>query len=78
MQRRIRERKREKERDFDLRIELIADMLPTAMDMHKFTRIMTKDKAFENESGYKVVTAIRTFKDKERLQYLLNNKLSAV
>jgi len=48
VQRRIRERKREKERDFDLRIELIADMLPTAMDMHKFTRIMTKDKAFEN------------------------------
>jgi len=53
-------------------------MLPTAMDMHKFTRIMTKDKAFENENGYKVVTAIRTFKDKERLQYLLNNRLSAV
>ena len=59
-------------------IDLIASMQPTAMDMHKFTRIMTKDKAFEKESNYKVVTAIRTFKDKERLQYLLNNRLSAV
>lgn len=38
---------------------------------------MTKDKAFESETGYKVVTAIRTFKDKERLEYLLNNKLSS-
>jgi hypothetical protein len=53
-------------------------MLPTAMDMHKFTRIMTKDKAFENENGYKVVTAIRTFKDKERLNYLLSNRLSGI
>jgi len=53
-------------------------MQPTAMEMHKFSRIMTKDKAFEKESNYKVVTAIRTFKDKERLHYLLNNRLSAL
>ena len=51
-------------------------MLPTAIDMHKFTKIMEKDKVFESPDGFKVVTAIRTFKDKERLDYLLNNKLS--
>jgi hypothetical protein len=61
-----------------MNVQLIASMLPTAMDMHKFTRIMTKDKVFESDTGYKVVTSIRTFKDKERLDYLLNNKLSAI
>lgn len=71
-------RKQEVEKSEQQHIDLIASMQPTAMDMHKFTRIMTKDKAFEKESNYKVVTAIRTFKDKERLQYLLNNRLSAV
>lgn len=59
-------------------MDLIASMQPTAMEMHKFTRMMNQDKAFEKESNYKVVTAIRTFKDKERLHYLLNNRLSAV
>jgi len=78
VQRRIRVRKRETDRQHDLHIEFITSMLPTAMDMHKFTRIMTKDKAFENENGYKVVTAIRTFKDKERLNYLLSNRLSGI
>ncbi len=53
-------------------------MLPTAMDMHKFTKIMTKDEVFENKEGYKVVSKIRTQRDKERLDYLLNNKLSAI
>ena len=66
------------ERNEQLHIDLIASMQPTAMEMHKFTRMMNKDKAFEKESNYKVVTAIRTFKDKERLHYLLNNRLSAV
>ena len=76
VRRRIRDRRRGTERRQELEIELIASMLPTAMDMHKFTRIMTKDKAFEHESGYKIVTAIRTFKDKERLKFLLNNNLT--
>lgn len=39
---------------------------------------MQKDKVFESRNGYRVVTAIRTFKDQERLDYLLNNKLSSV
>lgn len=52
-------------------------MLPKALDMHKFTKIMTKE-VFEKQNGYKVVTAIRKNKDKERLEYLLNNKLSAI
>ena len=53
-------------------------MLPSAMEMHKFTNIMQKDQVFESPTGYKVVSAIRSFKDKERLDYLLTNKLSAV
>ena len=52
-------------------------MMPTALEMHKFTNIMQKDRALEEPRAYKVVTAIRSFKDKERLQYLLNNKLNA-
>jgi len=75
---RILKRKQDVEKNEQLHIDLIASMQPTAMEMHKFSRIMTKDKAFENESNYKVVTAIRTFKDKERLHYLLNNRLSGV
>ena len=75
---RIFKRKQDVEKNEQLHIDLIASMQPTAMEMHKFSRIMTKDKAFENESNYKVVTAIRTFKDKERLHYLLNNRLSGV
>lgn len=61
-----------------LNIQFIASMLPTATDMHKFTKIMAKDQVFENKEGFKVVTKIRTYKDKERLEYLLNNKLSDV
>jgi hypothetical protein len=38
---------------------------------------MQKDRVLEEPRAYKVVTSIRTFKDKERLQYLLNNKLKA-
>jgi tryptophanase len=75
---RILKRKQNLEKSEQLHIDLIASMQPTAMEMHKFSRIMTKDKAFEKESNYKVVTAIRTFKDKERLHYLLNNRLSGV
>lgn len=58
-------------------IKFIASMLPSAMDMHKFTNMMQKDKVLEDPRAYKVVTSIRTLKDKERLQYLLNNKLNA-
>ena len=78
VQMRILKRKQDVEKNEQLHIDLIASMQPTAMEMHKFSRIMTKDKAFEKESNYKVVTAIRTFKDKERLHYLLNNRLSGV
>jgi hypothetical protein len=53
-------------------------MLPSALDMHKFVKYMRKDKVFESTNGYKVVSNIRTHKDLERLEYLLNNELSAV
>jgi len=61
----------------DMSIKFIASMLPSAMEMHKFTNMMQKDKVLEDPRAYKVVTSIRTFKDRERLQYLLNNKLKA-
>ena len=52
-------------------------MLPSALDMHRFVRVMKKDEIFENPRGYKIVSSIRTNKDKERLEYLLNYDLSA-
>jgi len=61
----------------DLSVKFIASMMPTALEMHKFTNIMQKNRAMEEPRAYKVVTAIRSFKDKERLEYLLNNKLNA-
>jgi hypothetical protein len=38
---------------------------------------MKKDKVFESEHGYRIVSQIRRHKTKERLEFLLNNKLSA-
>jgi len=39
---------------------------------------MQKDKVFESENGYRIATKIRTYKDKDRVKYLLNNKLSGI
>lgn len=77
VRRRLKLRKREGESKQEQEVDFIASMLPTALDMHKFTRIMNKE-VFERQNGYKVVTAIRKNKDKERLEYLLNNNLSAI
>ena len=55
----------------------MASMLPTALEMHKFVRFMRKDKIFESNNGYKIVSHIRTNKDQERLEYLMNYDLSA-
>jgi len=52
-------------------------MLPSALDMHKFIKYMKRDKVFESETGFKIVSKIKTHKDKERLDYLLNYNLSA-
>ena len=53
-------------------------MLPSAMDMHRFLKQMRRDKIFEApDTGFKIVTQIRSHKDKERVEYLLNYKLSA-
>ena len=65
------------EKYHDLSVKYIASMLPTAMEMHKFTNIMQNDRVFEQPNTYKIVTSIRTNKDKERLDYLLKNKLNA-
>ncbi|TNV81504.1 hypothetical protein FGO68_gene17176 [Halteria grandinella] len=75
---RIKVKKVLSEREEEVNVKFIASMLPSALEMHKFTNIMTKDKAFSNDRNFKVVSAIRTYKDSERLEYLLNNKLSAI
>jgi hypothetical protein len=64
-------------RDQNQKVEYMASMLPTANSMHKFLKCMKRDEVFERPDGYKIVTQIRTNKDKERLEYLLNFKLSA-
>ena len=52
-------------------------MLPSALDMHKFVKVMRKDKIFESNNGYKIVSHIRSRKDQERLEYLMHYDLSA-
>lgn len=52
-------------------------MLPSAMEMHRFIKFMRKDKVFESDTGFRIVSQIRTHKDKERLEFLMNHKLSA-
>ena len=54
----------------------MASMLPSALDMHKFERFMKKDEIFENPNGYKIVSKVRSFKEKERIEYLLSTNLS--
>lgn len=39
-----------------MKVDFIASMLPSALEMHKFTKIMNKDKVYESRNGYKVVT----------------------
>lgn len=58
-------------------VQYIASMLPSAIEMHKFVKYMKKDKVFESETGFKIVSQIRRRKDQDRLEYLLNYKLSA-
>ena len=67
VQHRLKSQRSKEQEHEDLSIKFIASMLPTAMEMHKFTNIMQKDRALEEPRAYKVVTSIRTFKDKERL-----------
>lgn len=61
----------------EYKVAYVASMLPSALEMHKFIKYMKRDKVFESDTGYKIVTKIRTHKDKERLEYLLNYKLSS-
>ena len=77
VRRRIRDKKLSEERQTEFNMHYIASMLPSAMEMHKFVRFLSKDTIFESNNAYKIVTHIRTHKDKERLEYLLNYKLSA-
>lgn len=74
---RLRKQKQDEERISDHTVQYVASMLPTAMEMHRFIKFMRKDKVFESNNGFKIVSQIRTHKDQERLEYLLNNKLSA-
>ncbi len=58
-------------------MQYLASMQPNAVDMYKFSKIMEKDKVFERDTGYEIVSKVRSHKDKERLEYLLNYNLSA-
>ena len=73
---RLREKKHREETIIEKNLEYMATMLPSALEMHKFIKIMTKDPIFENEKSYKIASQIHKFKDKERLDYLLNNNLT--
>eukprot|EP00347_Sterkiella_histriomuscorum_P014413 403360960 len=77
VRRRLRDKKHYEESQQEHRVAYIASMLPSALDMHKFIKVMKKDKVFESDTGFKIVTKIKTHKDKERLEYLLNYKLSS-
>ena len=64
---RIRDRMQTEEQDREFNVKYISSMLPSALEMHKFMRFMNKDKIFESKSGHRIVSNIRTYKDKERL-----------
>eukprot|EP00347_Sterkiella_histriomuscorum_P022627 403337769 len=74
---RIKDSKRETEKKHEAEVAYIAAMMPTALGMYKFEKIMKKNKAFESQTGYQIVSKIQHRRDHERLEYLLNNKLSA-
>ncbi|CDW80784.1 UNKNOWN [Stylonychia lemnae] len=73
---RLRTSKSKKERDIEANVQYMASLQPTAIGMHRFTKVMRKDKVFESQNGYKIVSKIQTHKDKERVEYLLNFDLS--
>lgn len=79
VRRRLRDAKTHEEQQQEYKVQYIASMLPSAMEMHRFIKFMRKDKVFESglNNGYTIVSQIRTNKDQERLEYLLNNKLSS-
>lgn len=72
VKRRLREKKLQEETHIENSLEYMASMLPSAIEMHKFIKIMSKHQ-FEHEGSYKIATKIQTFRDKERLEFLLNN-----
>ncbi|CDW84316.1 UNKNOWN [Stylonychia lemnae] len=76
VRRRLRDKKYEDERQQEFRVAYISTMLPSALEMHKFIKIMKKDKVFESETGFKIVSQIKTHKEKERIEYLMKYKLS--
>ena len=77
VRRRLRDKKLNEEKQMEYNVQYMASMLPSAMGMHQFIKVMKKDQVFESARGYKIVSQIRKNKDKERLEYLLTNKLSA-
>ena len=77
VRRRLRDKKQAEEQKVYYNVQYMASMLPSALSMHKFIKVMKKDQVFETQKGYKIVSQIRKNKDKERLDFLLSNKLSS-
>ena len=73
---RLKKRKHESERKMEAEVHYLSSMMPTALGMYKFEKLMEKNKAFESALGHKIVSKIQHRRDEERLEYLLNNKLS--
>jgi hypothetical protein len=58
VRKRLREKKFTEERLQEHNVAYIASMLPSAQDMHKFMKYMKRDKVFESDTGYKIVSKI--------------------
>jgi len=76
VKRRLREKRSHEENVRNARVKYIAQMMPTAMDMHRFMKIMKKDEIFENPRAYKIVSKVDSYPDRERVAYLMEHKLS--
>ncbi len=78
VKKRLFDKKKHEEHKTHVNVQYMASMLPTAMEMHQFIKVMKKDEIFENQNkGFKIVSQIRSHRDKERLEYLLSTNLSA-
>ena len=63
VRRRLRDKKYEDERQLEYKVAYLSTMLPSALEMHRFIKVMKKDKVFESETGFKIVSQIRSHKD---------------
>jgi hypothetical protein len=56
VRRRLRDKKVKEELKMEHNVQYIASMLPSAMEMHRFIKVMKRDKVFESDTGFKIVS----------------------